>query len=366
LKLTDLVLPSVAALKPYEPGKPIEEVARELGISDAVKLASNENPLGPSPMAVAALSAAIDDLNRYPDGGSVMLTRKLAAHHGVTPDHIFLGCGSVEIINLLAYLFIRPGLNAVTSEHAFAIYELVDAASGGTTRLTPMKDFTFDLDAIGGAVDDRTRVIWLANPNNPTGTIYRRQEWERLLARVPGHVVIVADEAYFEFVRDPDYPNALNYLSAQPRLIVLRTFSKIFGLAGLRVGYGVAHPEMVNLLNNVRQPVNVNLLAQAAVSAAMDDLEHVRRTLEVNAQGIEYLEGEFRRLKIAYVPTQGNFFLVDVSDGVKVYNALLRRGVIVRPMHGYQFPAHVRISVGLPEENRKLIEALQALLGEPK
>jgi histidinol-phosphate aminotransferase len=209
-------------------------------------------------------------------------------------------------------------------------------------------------------------VIWLANPNNPTGTIYRRQEWERLLARVPGHVVIVADEAYFEFVRDPDYPNALNYLSAQPRLIVLRTFSKIFGLAGLRVGYGVAHPEMVNLLNNVRQPFNVNLLAQAAVSAAMDDLEHVRRTLEVNAQGIEYLEGEFRRLKIAYVPTQGNFFLVDVSDGVKVYNALLRRGVIVRPMHGYQFPAHVRISVGLPEENRKLIEALQALLGEPK
>lgn len=357
-------MPSVAALKPYEPGKPIAEVARELGISDAVKLASNENPLGPSPMALAALRDAIDELNRYPDGGSVMLTHKLATHHGVSPDHIFLGCGSVEIINLLAYLFIRPGLNGVTSEHAFAIYELVDAASGGMTRLTPMKDFTFDLDAIGAAIDDHTRVIWLANPNNPTGTIYKRDAWERLLARVPDHVVIVADEAYFEFVRDPDYPNALNYLAAHPKLIVLRTFSKIFGLAGLRVGYGVAHPELVNLLNNVRQPFNVNLLAQAAVSAAMDDHEHVRRTLEVNARGIEYLEREFRRLKIPFVPTQGNFFLVDVGDGVKVYNALLRRGVIVRPMHGYRFPAHVRISVGLPEENRKLIEALEAVLGK--
>jgi histidinol-phosphate aminotransferase len=207
-------------------------------------------------------------------------------------------------------------------------------------------------------------VIWLANPNNPTGTIYRRQAWEGLLARVPEHVVIVADEAYFEFVRDPDYPNALNYLDAQPKLIVLRTFSKIFGLAGLRVGYGVADPEMVNLLNNVRQPFNINLLGQAAISAAMDDHQHVRRTLEVNAQGIEYLEREFRRLELRFVPTQGNFFLVDVADGVKVYNALLRRGVIVRPMHGYQFPAHVRISVGLPEENRKLIAALEAVLGQ--
>ncbi len=364
MKLTDLVLPSVAALKPYEPGKPIEEVQRELGLRDVVKLASNENPLGPSPMAVAALRAAIDDLNRYPDGGSVMLTRKIAAHHQLSPAHIFLGCGSVEILNLLAYLFIRPGLNAVTSEHAFAIYELVVAASGGITKTTPMKDYTFDLDAIGDAVDANTRVIWLANPNNPTGTIYKRDAWERLLSRVPDHVVIVADEAYFEFVRNPDYPNALTYLEGRPGLIVLRTFSKIFGLAGLRVGYGVADPEMVNLLNNVRQPFNINLLAQAAVIAAMDDHEYVRRTLEVNAQGIEYLEREFRRLRVEFVPTQGNFFLVDVGDGVKVFNALLRHGVIVRPMHGYKFPRHVRISVGLPEENRKLIAALEQVLAK--
>ncbi len=364
MKLTDLVLPSVAALKPYEPGKPIEEVERELGITNAVKLASNENPLGPSPMAVAALRAAIDDLNRYPDGGSVTLTRKIAQRHGVTPAHIFLGCGSVEILNLLAYLFIRPGLNAVTSEHAFAIYELVVAASGGETKTAPMKDYTFDLDAMGELVDERTRVIFLANPNNPTGTIYRRDACERLLAHLPGHVVIVADEAYFEFVRDPDYPNALNYLEAQPKLIVLRTFSKIFGLAGLRAGYGVAHPEMVNLLNNVRQPFNINLLAQAAVLAALDDDEYVRRTLEVNLQGIQYLEREFRRLEIPFVPTHGNFFLVDVGDGVKVFNALLRQGVIVRPMHGYKFPRHVRISVGLPEENKKLIEALETVLSK--
>jgi histidinol-phosphate aminotransferase len=365
LKLADLVLPTVAALKPYEPGKPIEEVQRELGLTDVVKLASNENPLGPSPMAVAALRAAIGDLNRYPDGGSVQLVRKIAAHHKVTPGHIFLGCGSVEILNLLAYLFIRPGLNAVTSEHAFAIYELVDAASGGVTKTAPMKDYTFDLDAIGDLVDRHTRVLWLANPNNPTGTIYKRDAWERLLARLPDHVVIVADEAYFEFVRDPDYPNALDYLEQHPGLIVLRTFSKIFGLAGLRVGYGVAHPEMVNLLNNVRQPFNINLLAQAAVLAAMDDDEYVRRTLEVNLAGIDYLEREFRRLEIPFVPTQANFFLVDVGDGVKVFNALLRKGVIVRPMHGYKFPRHVRISVGLPEENRKLVAALEQVLSEP-
>ena len=357
------MLASVAALKPYEPGKPIEEVQRELGLTDVVKLASNENPLGPSPMAVAALRAAIDGLNRYPDGGSYALINKIAAHHGLSAAHIFMGCGSVEILNLLAYLFIRPGLNAVTSEHAFAIYELVVAASGGITKTVPMKDYTFDLDAIGGAVDEHTRVIFLANPNNPTGTIYRRDAWERLLARLPEHLVVVADEAYFEFVRDPGYPNALNYLADHPKLIVLRTFSKIFGLAGLRVGYGVAHPKMVNLLNNVRQPFNINLLAQAAVLAAMDDHEYVRRTLEVNAQGIEYLEREFNRLKVRFVPTQGNFFLVEVGDGVEIYNALLKRGVIVRPMHGYQFPRHVRISVGLPEENRRLIEALTAVLG---
>jgi histidinol-phosphate aminotransferase len=361
--LEDLVLASVAALKPYEPGKPIEEVQRELGLTDVVKLASNENPLGPSPMAVAALRAAIDGLNRYPDGGSYALINKIAAHHGLSAAHIFMGCGSVEILNLLAYLFIRPGFNAVTSEHAFAIYELVVAASGGITKTVPMKDYTFDLDAIGGAVDEHTRVIFLANPNNPTGTIYHRDAWERLLARLPEHLVVVADEAYFEFVRDPGYPNALNYLADHPKLIVLRTFSKIFGLAGLRVGYGVAHPKMVNLLNNVRQPFNINLLAQAAVLAAMDDHEYVRRTLEVNAQGIEYLEREFNRLKVRFVPTQGNFFLVEVGDGVEIYNALLKHGVIVRPMHGYQFPRHVRISVGLPEENRRLIEALTAVLG---
>jgi histidinol-phosphate aminotransferase len=312
---------------------------------------------------VAALRAAIDELHRYPDGGSYQLIHKIGARHGVGAGHIFMGCGSVEILNLLAYLFIRPGLNAVTSEHAFAIYELVVAASGGGLRTAPMKDYTFDLDAIGDLIDASTRVVFLANPNNPTGTVYRRAQWERLLARLPDHVVVVADEAYFEFVRDPEYPNALDYLERHPKLIVLRTFSKIFGLAGLRVGYAVAHPRFVNLLNNVRQPFNINLLAQAAVLAALDDHEYVQRTLEVNRQGIEYLEREFQRLKIRFVPTQGNFFLVDVGDGRKVYDALLRRGVIVRPMHGYRFPRHVRISVGLPAENRRLIEALSQVIG---
>ncbi len=238
------------------------------------------------------------------------------------------------------------------------------AASGGVTKTAPMKDYTFDLDAIGDAIDDHTRVILLANPNNPTGTIYRRDAWERLLKRAARSCGGRRRRGLLRVrARSATIPTRSNYLAEQPKLIVLRTFSKIFGLAGLRVGYGVAHPAMVNLLNNVRQPFNINLLAQAAVIAAMDDHEYVRRTLEVNAQGIEYLEREFHRLKVRCVPTQGNFFLVDVGDGVKIFNALLRRGVIVRPMHGYGFPRHVRISVGLPEDNRRLIEALTAVLG---
>jgi len=362
LDIQDLVLPSVAALVPYEPGKPIEEVQRELGV-EPIKLASNENPLGPSPRAVAALRAALDDLNRYPDGASFNLIRRLGELHGVTANHIFVACGSVEVLNLIAYLFIRPGFNAVSSEHAFAIYQLVTAASGGEFRAAPMQAYAFDLDAIADLIDEHTRVVFLANPNNPTGTIYRRQAWERFLARVPDHVVIVADEAYFEFVRDADYPNALNYLSAQPKLIVLRTFSKIYGLAGLRVGYAVADPKFVRLLHNVRQPFNVNLLAQAAVAAALDDHEHVRRTLEVNREGMEFIERELRRLKVRFVPSHANFIMADVGDGRKTFDALLQEGVIVRPLGAYALPRHVRVSIGLPEENQRFIDALTRILG---
>lgn len=363
IKADDLVLPPVAALNPYEPGKPIEELQRELGIGEPVKLASNENPLGPSPRAVAAVKAALAEMNRYPDGGCYELRKKIAQKHHVAPEQIFAAGGSVEVINLLAFLFIRPGLNAVFSEHAFAIYPLATLAAGGSFKAAPTGDgYAHDLDAIANIIDADTRIVFLGNPNNPTGTIYRRAEWKRFLARVPEHVVIVADEAYFEFVLDPEYPDSLEDHDGRRLIVTMRTFSKIFGLAGLRVGYAVAQPDIVRLLNNVRQPFNVTSLAQVAVVAAMDDTAHVERTLNVNAQGMAYLEGEFRRLGLSFVPSHANFILTEVGDGRAVYDALLRKGVIVRPMNGYGYPRHVRISVGLPEENRRLVEALEQVI----
>lgn len=364
MKPEDLVFPSVAALTPYEPGKPVEELQRELGIGEPIKLASNENPLGPSPMAAAAVRAAIGELNRYPDGASWALTQKLAAHHKIAANQIFMASGSVEALNLLAFLFVRPGLNVVFTQHGFAIYPLAAAAAGGLSKVVPMlPGYRFDLDGIASAIDSATRLVFLDNPNNPTGSIFRRAEWERFLTRVPEHVVIVADEAYFEFVRDPDYPDSLAYHDGQRMIVTLRTFSKIYGLAGLRVGYAVSSPAMVALLHKVRQPFNVTSLAQVGALAAMDDAEHVRRTLEVNAAGMAYLERELTRLGIAYVPSQANFLLANVGDGRAIYDKLLRRGVIVRPVGGYGLPRHVRISVGLETENQRLVAALEAVLG---
>lgn len=354
----------MAALKPYEPGRPIEEVQRELGIGEVFKLASNENPIGPSPKAVEAIKAALTDLNRYPDGGSYELRNKIAARHQLAPEQIFTGCGSCEIINLIVYMLLRPGLNAVIAAHSFVIYELAIAAAGGSARVVPLReDYVFDLDAMADAIDENTRVVLLGNPNNPTGTIYQRDAWERFLGKVPQRVVIVADEAYFEFVRDPQYPDSLNYHDGNRLLITLRTFSKIFGLAGLRVGYAVASPEIAGMLNNVRQPFNVNALAQVAVIAAMDDVKHIENTLRVNREGMRYIEEALGTMGIEYLPSQANFLLADVGDGRTVYEKLLRRGVIVRPMNGYALPRHVRISVGLAEENRALIAALRKVVG---
>jgi histidinol-phosphate aminotransferase len=364
IKLESLVMPTVAALHPYEPGKPIEELQRELGIGEPIKLASNENPLGPSPLAVAAMRAALTEVNRYPDGSCWAVCNKIAAHHGVSADQIFMAGGSVEVLNLLAFLFLRPGLNAVLSEHAFAIYALATAAAGGHVKTVPMKDgFYFDLDAMAAAIDAQTRIVFLDNPTNPAGTIFKSGAWERFLAQVPEHVVIVADEAYFEFVRDDDYPDSLKYHDPGRIIVTMRTFSKIFGLAGVRVGYAVARPDLVQLLHKVRQPFNVTSLAQVAVLAGMDDAEHVLATLENNAEGIEYLEGEFKRLGLAYVPSHANFILTEVGPAKAVFDKLLALGVIVRPMGAYGWPRHLRISVGLPAENRKLVAALEQVRG---
>lgn len=363
LTADELVLPSVAAIRPYEPGKPIEEVERELGVSSAAKLASNENPVGPSPLALEAIRHELASLNRYPDGGSYFLRNKVAARHGLSPQHIFLGSGSCEIINLLALLFLRPGLNALAADHSFVIYRLAAAAVGAALKSVALReDFSHDLEAMAAAIDAQTALVFLDNPDNPTGTFYRRGQWREFLKRVPQRVVIVADEAYFDFVRDPDYPDSLEDHDGARMLVTLRTFSKIFGLAGLRVGYAVARPDIVRLLDKVRQPFNLTSLAQAAALAGMDDREHVEKTLKVNREGIAFLERELRRLGLGFVPTQANFILVEVGDGRAVFERLMRRGVIVRPMDGYGFARHVRISVGLEEENRRLIEALSRVL----
>jgi histidinol-phosphate aminotransferase len=362
MKIVEQVPEYIRTLIPYEPGKPIEEVEREYGISNSVKLASNENPLGPSPKAVAALRAKLDQLNLYPDGDCFYLKQGLASKLGVAPDNLIFGNGSNEIIELAVRTFMRPGEEAVMAEQAFVVYQLIVQAVGGKAVAVPLKNFTHDLAAIGDAITRRTRVVFLANPNNPTGTIYRRGEWERFLAKISAHALLIVDEAYFEYVADVDYPNSLSYHTEDRAILTLRTFSKLYGLAGLRIGYGISASEVIGLMQRVRQPFNVNAPAQWAALAALDDVEHVKRSLDVNRQGMEYLQGEFRRLGLEVVPSCANFILVRVGRAQEIFQQLLKQGVIVRPMAGYKFPAHVRVTVGTMAENRKFIEALEKVI----
>jgi len=356
------VPPWLASLVPYQPGKPIEEVEREHGIRDSIKLASNENPLGPSPRAVAAIARALNDTHRYPDGGGFYLKRALAEKLGVGADQVALGNGSNEILELVARTFLRPGEDAVMSEQAFVVYASVVQAAAGIARAVPLRDFTHDLDAIAAAVRKSTRLVFLGNPNNPTGTIYRRDAFERLLGRLPRDVVVVADDAYAEYVVDPEYPRTLDYVGADRLIVTLRTFSKIYGLAGLRIGYGIGPAEVIAALERIRQPFNVNSLAQIGALAALEDQEHVERSRRTNREGMQLLDDAFSRMGLARVPSQANFVLVHVGDGAKVYEGLLRQGVIVRPMTGYGFPQHVRVTVGTAAENRRFVTALERVL----
>jgi len=356
------VPPWLASLVPYQPGKPIEEVEREHGIRDSIKLASNENPLGPSQRAVAAIARALNDTHRYPDGGGFYLKRALAEKLGVGADQVALGNGSNEILELVARTFLRPGEDAVMSEQAFVVYASVVQAAAGIARAVPLRDFTHDLDAIAAAVRKSTRLVFLGNPNNPTGTIYRRDAFERLLGRLPRDVVVVADDAYAEYVVDPEYPRTLDYVGADRLIVTLRTFSKIYGLAGLRIGYGIGPAEVIAALERIRQPFNVNSLAQIGALAALEDQEHVERSRRTNREGMQFLDDAFSRMGLARVPSQANFVLVHVGDGAKVYEGLLRQGVIVRPMTGYGFPQHVRVTVGTAAENRRFVTALERVL----
>lgn len=366
MSIVDRVPEYIRSLIPYVPGKPVEEVEREYGIEGSVKLASNENPLGPAPKALEALRERLHELHLYPDGDCFYLRRALAKKLGVDPEELIFGNGSNEVIELAVRTFMRPGDEAVMAHQAFLIYRLVVQAAGGQARVVPLKSFAHDLDAMAAAITPKTRLVFLANPNNPTGTIYRKEAWERFLKKAGREVLVVVDEAYFEYVVDPEYPDSLRYHGRETPLLTLRTFSKLYGLAGLRIGYGVASREIVELMNRVRQPFNVNAAAQWAAVAALEDREHVRRSLEVNREGMDYLTREIAELGLEQVPSQANFILLRVGDAESVYERLLRRGVIVRPMAAYDFPDYIRVTIGTMEENRRLIGELKAVVGRRK
>ena len=362
MSILDRVPEYIRSLVPYEPGKPIEEVEREYGIEDSIKLASNENPLGPSPKAVKALTERLNQLHFYPDGDCVYLKLGLAAKLGVAADRLIFGNGSNELIEFAVRTFMRPGDEAVMAQQAFVIFRLVVQAAGGSCKTVPLKNFTHDLEAIGDAMTGNTRIVFLANPNNPTGTSYGKKAWEQFLDRVGPDTLVIADEAYFEYVVDPDYPNSLAYQTDGKSILTLRTFSKIYGLAGLRIGYAIGPKALVDLMHRVRQPFNVNAAAQWAALAALEDSEHVRRSLDVNREGMAYLKREIGRLGLDQVPSQANFILVRVGDGGAVFQRLLRRGVIVRPMGAYELPQYIRVTVGTMKENGRFINELKDII----
>jgi len=360
-----LAQPGVQQLSPYVPGKPVDELARELDIDPAriIKLASNENPLGASPKALAAIQDALADLTRYPDGNGFELKQRLSELCRVQASQVTLGNGSNDILELVARAYLAPGLNAVFSEHAFAIYPIVTQVVNAEARVAPAKDFGHDLPAMLAAIDENTRVVFIANPNNPTGTWFGPRALETFLAAVPQDVLVVLDEAYIEYAEGVDLPDGLNYLASYPNLLVSRTFSKAYGLAALRVGYGLSSPAVADILNRVRQPFNVNSLALVAARAALDDVEYVARSRSLNEAGMQQLEEGFRRLGLSWISSKANFIAVDVGrEAGPVYQGLLREGVIVRPVAGYGLPKHLRVSIGLASENSRLLEALAKVL----
>ncbi len=356
-------LDHVVSLQPYQPGRAIVEIRRLYGVDDVVKLASNENPLGPSPLALAALRESLGELYRYPEGGSPDLRRALALRFRVDAERILLGNGSNEILSLLARIYLAPGRDAVVAQHAFAIYAIATRAAGAEVREVRARAFGHDLDAMAEAIGPTTAMVFIANPNNPTGTLVRRPEWERFLSRVPPDVMVVCDEAYAEFVADESYPDAASSPDAHPGLIVLRTFSKIYGLAGLRVGWGIAPAAVVGLYDRVRDAFNVNLAAEIAAIAALDDDAHVERTRRMVGAGRRFFERAFTALGLPFVESHANFMLLELGDAAEAAEALLRAGIITRPVAGYGLPRHLRVTIGLPEENTRFVQTLAALLG---
>ena len=365
-----LAVPGVQALQPYQPGKPIEELERELGVSNTLKLASNENPMGPSTQVIDAIHSPTPELDLYPDGGGFTLKATLSTFLNVDQNQITLGNGSNDILDMIARTFLGPDREAIYSEYAFAVYPISVQAVGAIAKVsTALPDddednpYGHDLDAMKGLISDKTRVIFIANPNNPTGTWVSSSALKSFMADVPDDIIVVVDEAYFEYVTEDEYPDTVQWLSQFPNLIVTRTFSKIYGLAGLRIGYAVCHADIADLLNRVRQPFNVNTPALMAATAALEDTAHVEMCVDINTKGIKFWWAACQYRGWEYIPTVGNFITIDFErDAMPIYEGLLREAIIVRPIANYGLPNHLRITVSTPEENQQCLDALDKVL----
>ena len=366
MDLCELSPSYVRSIAPYQPGKPISELAREMGLEESgiVKLASNENPRGIGPRTRAAIEGAIGEVARYPDGNGYALKQALSARHSVDAASIVLGNGSNDVLELAALAFLGPGRAAVMSQHAFAVYPLATQARGARSIVVPARDFGHDLEAMAKAIDEETYVIWIANPNNPTGTLVAPGELEAFLRRVPERVLVILDEAYNEYLTPDLRAESVKWLKRHPNLVVTRTFSKAYGLAGLRVGYGLAHASVADVMNRVRQPFNVNSIGLAAAAAALDDMEFVARSYAENLQGLKQLEAGAQALGLDFIPSHGNFVTLRVGKAAEIFKRLLRRGVIVRPVASYGLPEHLRVTVGTEQENERFLAALAASVKE--
>lgn len=370
IDLFSLATRGVQALKPYQAGKPLDELKREYGITEAIKLASNENPLGPSPKVLKAIQNELTELSRYPDGNAFDLKKALAKKHDVDIKQIIIGNGSNDILEILTRAFVTPEHEVIFSQHAFAVYPIVTQAVGATAVVVPAKDWGHDLDGMLQVISDKTRVIFIANPNNPTGTSLSKKEISQFLSRVAENVLVVLDEAYFDYANDEklganDYPNGINWIKEYSNVIVTRTFSKAYGLAGLRVGYSVSHPDIANILNRVRQPFNVNSMALRAAEIALSDEEYLQAGINLNASGMQQLIKAFTAMELTYIPSVGNFVCVKIGqNAMKVYDQLLYEGVIVRPVANYEMPEYLRVTIGTKEENSRFIKALEKVLNK--
>ncbi len=356
----NLAAPGIGELKPYVPGKPLSELERELGISHSIKLASNENPLGASPRVAEAIIAALPEIARYPDGGGFELRQALSRHHDIDPACITLGNGSNDVLDMIARVFLSPGTQSLFSQYAFAVYPLCSQAVGAELVVAPALDYGHDLQAMGERITPKTRVVWIANPNNPTGTCLGKAALYDFLRGVPKEIILVLDEAYTEYAETQDYADGTQWLSEFPNLIVTRTFSKAYGLASLRVGYALSHPEVADLLNRVRQPFNVNSLAQVAAMAALADQAFIDSAVALNRQGMQQMLTGIEAIGLSYIPSAGNFITVDMGrDARPIDQALLQAGCITRPLANYGMPNHLRFTIGHPAENARLLESLR-------